>query len=103
MSCEKLNLIFYLSLFHLKEYVVLHEMHHAMGGLHEQQRNRRKYFVKINWENIDSNNNDQYALNAHTKNNEVYDYASILQYHLTVDHFSLTVDAHKSKLHGLFR
>lgn len=77
-------------------------MHHAMGGLHEQQRNRRKYFVKINWENIDSNNNDQYALNAHTKNNEVYDYASILQYHLTVDHFSLTVDAHKSNLHGRF-
>nr|XP_034318626.1 uncharacterized protein LOC105337955 isoform X1 [Crassostrea gigas] len=67
----------------LDEYVVLHEMHHAMGGLHEQQRNRRKYFVKINWENIVSNYNDQYALNIHTKNNEVYDYASILQYHLT--------------------
>lgn len=67
----------------LDEYLVLHEMHHAMGGLHEQQRNRRKYFVKINWENIQSNYTDQYALNAHTKNNEVYDYASILQYHLT--------------------
>ncbi|XP_052694545.1 uncharacterized protein LOC128172873 isoform X5 [Crassostrea angulata] len=67
----------------LDEYVVLHEMHHAMGGLHEQQRNRRKYFVKITWENIVSNYNDQYALNMHTKNNEVYDYASILQYHLT--------------------
>ncbi|XP_065925089.1 neurogenic locus notch homolog protein 1 isoform X2 [Magallana gigas] len=67
----------------LDEYVVLHELHHAMGGLHEQQRNRRKYFVKINWENIQSAYNDQYALSAQTKNNEVYDYASILQYHLT--------------------
>uniref|UniRef100_K1QU98 Metalloendopeptidase n=1 Tax=Magallana gigas TaxID=29159 RepID=K1QU98_MAGGI len=67
----------------LNEYIVLHELHHAIGGLHEQQRNRRKYFVKINWENIRSNYNDQYALSAQTKNNEVYDYASILQYHLT--------------------
>ena len=68
----------------LQEYIVLHELHHAMGGLHEQQRNRRKYFVKINWENIQSSYNDQYALSQNTKNNEVYDYASILQYHLTV-------------------
>nr|XP_022306904.1 fibropellin-1-like [Crassostrea virginica] len=67
----------------LSEYIVLHELHHAMGGLHEQQRNRRKYFVKINWENIQSSYNDQYALSQNTKNNEVYDYASILQYHLT--------------------
>ncbi|XP_061190054.1 fibropellin-1-like [Saccostrea echinata] len=58
-------------------------MHHAMGGLHEQQRNRRKYFVKINWENIESNYNDQYALSQNTRNSEVYDYQSILQYHLT--------------------
>ncbi|XP_062616357.1 fibropellin-1-like [Saccostrea cucullata] len=58
-------------------------MHHAMGGLHEQQRNRRKYFVKINWENIESNYNDQYALSQHTGNREIYDYQSILQYHLT--------------------
>ena len=68
----------------LKLYVVLHEFHHAMGGLHEQQRDKRKYFVKINWENIDRANNDQFTLNAHTRNNQVYDYASILQYHLTV-------------------
>ncbi|XP_078335133.1 uncharacterized protein LOC111132277 isoform X2 [Crassostrea virginica] len=64
-------------------YIVLHEFHHAMGGLHEQQRSKRKYFVKINWENIDRANNDQFTLNAHTRNSQVYDYASILQYHLT--------------------
>ena len=55
-----------------------------MGGLHEQQRDKRKYFVKVNWENVETQYNDQYALSQHTKNNEIYDYASILQYHLTV-------------------
>lgn len=44
--------------------------------------------MKINWENIQSAYNDQYALSAQTKNNEVYDYASILQYHLTVKKLS---------------
>nr|XP_022306908.1 neurogenic locus notch homolog protein 1-like isoform X2 [Crassostrea virginica] len=67
----------------LDEYIVLHEMHHAMGGLHEQQRDKRKYFVKVNWGNVKTQYNDQYALSQHTKNNEIYDYASILQYHLT--------------------
>lgn len=56
-----------------------------MGGYHEQNRNKRKHFVKINWNNIYKNNNDQYALRRHTKNNDVYDYASILQYHLSVN------------------
>lgn len=68
----------------MKGYVVLHEMHHAMGGIHEQQRKRRKMFVKINWENIDKNKNEQYALRRHTENIDVYDYASILQYHFSV-------------------
>lgn len=67
----------------LDGYVVLHEMHHAMGGIHEQQRKRRKMFVKINWENIDKNKNEQYALRRHTENIDVYDYASILQYHFS--------------------
>ncbi|XP_061165725.1 neurogenic locus notch homolog protein 1-like [Saccostrea echinata] len=58
-------------------------MHHAMGGLHEQQRNKRRDFLKINWENIEPENNDQFSLDQHTKNREVYDYMSILQYHLT--------------------
>lgn len=77
-------------IFLLKGYIVLHEMHHAMGGIHEQQRNRRKMFVKINWENIDKNNNEQYARRRHTENIDVYDYASILQYHLSVKYFSLS-------------
>ncbi|XP_048750866.2 fibropellin-1-like [Ostrea edulis] len=67
----------------LSGYIILHEMQHAMGGIHEQQRDRRKYFVKINWENIRPDYNNQYALSQHTINNEPYDYRSILQYHLT--------------------
>lgn len=55
-----------------------------MGGIHEQQRKRRKMFVKINWENIDKNKNEQYALRRHTEKMDVYDYASILQYHFSV-------------------
>ncbi|XP_061190052.1 zinc metalloproteinase dpy-31-like [Saccostrea echinata] len=66
----------------LDAYVILHEMHHAMGGIHEQQRDRRKNFVKINWENIETQFTDQFVLNLHTKNREIYDYRSILQYHL---------------------
>lgn len=59
-----------------------------MGGKHEQQRNGRKYWVKINWENIRSDFTDQYALSSQTKNSEIYDYASIRQYHLTVNNQS---------------
>ncbi|XP_061190086.1 uncharacterized protein LOC133197926 [Saccostrea echinata] len=66
----------------LDEYTVLHEMYHALGGIHEQQRDRRKYFVKINWENIYTPYTDQFALFLHTNNTESYDYRSILQYHL---------------------
>ncbi|XP_062582879.1 uncharacterized protein LOC134244636 [Saccostrea cucullata] len=66
----------------LDEHTVLHEMHHAMGGLHEQQRNGRRTFVKINWENIETENTDQFGIDQHTKNREVYDYKSILQYQL---------------------
>jgi hypothetical protein len=59
-------------------------MQHAMGGLHEQQRDRRKHFIKINWANIEASDTDQFALNQHTINNEPYDYKSVLQYHLQV-------------------
>lgn len=57
-----------------------------MGGIHEQQRKRRKMFVKINWENIDKNKNEQYALRRHTENIDVYDYA-----------FQLTISISKLK------
>ncbi|XP_062610840.1 zinc metalloproteinase nas-26-like, partial [Saccostrea cucullata] len=66
----------------LDEYTVLHEMHHAMGGVHEQQRNGRQTFVKISWENIETKYTNAFTINQHTKNREIYDYKSILQYHL---------------------
>jgi hypothetical protein len=68
-------------------------MHHAMGGVHEQQRDRRKYSVKINWENVQAEYNNQYALSQHTVNNEPYDYRSILQYHLSVSHVTVNIES----------
>lgn len=60
---------------------VVHEIGHTVGLFHEQSREDRDKFVKINWENImtgKENNFDQH--NEIADDYGPYDYNSIMQY-----------------------
>jgi len=63
---------------------VTHEIGHAMGLFHEQQRNDRDSFIKINLEELED---EKYAGNftkiEEYKPNAPYDYDSIMHYHST--------------------
>ncbi|XP_050072039.1 zinc metalloproteinase nas-4 [Anopheles maculipalpis] len=62
---------------------VMHEMMHAVGFLHEQNREDRDSWVKINYQNIKpgTNNNFEKAKTGSTNSFGVaYDYGSIMHY-----------------------
>jgi len=59
----------------------VHEFGHALGLWHEQSREDRNSFVRINWDNIAVN--EQYNFNQHITDGDdisTYDYASIMHY-----------------------
>ncbi|ANZ21638.1 Astacin (Peptidase family M12A) [Streptomyces noursei ATCC 11455] len=63
----------------------IHEIGHAAGLLHEQQRPDRDEYIKIEWENVD----DEYKSQFEIENNDMgtfgtpYDFGSIMQYPLS--------------------
>jgi len=61
--------------------VIVHELMHALGYNHEQNRNDRDQYVTINLANVDSDktNNFQKQTNGDYQNTP-YDYASIMHY-----------------------
>jgi hypothetical protein len=66
---------------------IQHELMHIMGFFHEQNRPDRDNYVKINLENVESNNVynfDKYTWSSGTLNqNTFYDYSSIMHYKTT--------------------
>jgi len=60
--------------------VVLHEMMHALGFLHEQSRPDRDNFVSVNESNIISGKEDQFKIQNFETFEKPYDYTSIMQY-----------------------
>lgn len=60
--------------------IIQHEINHALGIQHEQNRSDRDYYVRINWDNIDP----QKAYNFHKQDtnnlNTPYDYSSVMHY-----------------------
>ncbi|XP_066929153.1 zinc metalloproteinase nas-13-like [Clytia hemisphaerica] len=68
------------------KHIVLHEMMHAMGFYHEQNRFDRDQFIKINWNNIQDGMASQFdkASNNNIFQTSVpYDYMSVMQYSLS--------------------
>ncbi|RZF45131.1 hypothetical protein LSTR_LSTR000541 [Laodelphax striatellus] len=66
-----------------KKGTVMHEMMHAIGFLHEQNRWERDQHVSINWQNIESGreNNFEKAKKQQTDAQGVgYDYRSVMHY-----------------------
>ncbi|TMS37156.1 hypothetical protein L596_004148 [Steinernema carpocapsae] len=63
--------------------VAIHETLHALGLNHEQLRGDRDNFIKINWENINPQNYDFFAIvdsKQFTSYGVPYDYGSIMHY-----------------------
>jgi astacin len=63
--------------------VAIHETLHALGLNHEQLRGDRDQFIKINWENVNPQNYDFFAIadaKQFTSYGVKYDYGSIMHY-----------------------
>ena len=61
----------------------LHEIMHALGMAHEQQRSDRDLFIKLLPENIDLDNMHNFDKES-TDDEQPYDVESVLQYTLEV-------------------
>lgn len=60
---------------------MMHEIGHALGLEHEHTRPDRDQFISINWENIDADKVDNFAISdSGRRNYGSYDYASIMHY-----------------------
>ncbi len=60
---------------------MMHEIGHALGLEHEHTRPDRDQHIAINWENIDSDKVDNFAISDHSRRTYgPYDYGSIMHY-----------------------
>jgi len=65
------------------EYIVIHELMHAVGFFHEQSRYDRDNYVTINWDNIccGARGNFEAETSSNTQlHNQPYDYNSLMHY-----------------------
>jgi hypothetical protein len=61
--------------------IVAHELMHAMGSWHEQSRPDRDGYIHVNWENIQPDQQSQYAIHSQDGRSLYwYDYCSVMHY-----------------------
>ena len=60
--------------------IVLHELMHAAGFLHEQSRSDRDQYVRINYDNVQSGRENNFRRENTNNLNAAYDYCSIMHY-----------------------
>ena len=63
---------------------VVHELMHAIGQMHEQQRSDRNNYIDVIYSNIQSNQQHNFDNNSPTHDRTPYDVESLMQYPLTV-------------------
>jgi len=64
--------------------VIIHELYHALGFHHEQNRLDRDQFIRVNLANVDPNFHSAFTIQQATQTFGLpYDYDSVMQYHRT--------------------
>jgi hypothetical protein len=65
----------------MRESCARHEIGHALGLAHEQNRNGRDAFVTVNWNNIETKHCHQFDESIDvSRNSAAYDFSSIMHY-----------------------
>ena len=62
------------------EFIICHELGHALGMIHEQQRSDRDSFVTIHPENVDPAQVYNFNIAPDSLNHGLYDYDSVMHY-----------------------
>lgn len=62
------------------EFTACHELAHALGVMHEQNRSDRDTYVTIDFSNIIADKQDQYAIVSDSNNLGTYDFDSVMHY-----------------------
>ena len=65
------------------EFLITHEIGHALGLIHEQSRSDRDQYVTINSQNLQAGTADNFAVVPGSLNQGVYDFDSDMHYFLT--------------------
>ena len=61
-------------------FIIVHELLHALGDWHEQQRPDRDAYVQINWQNIQDGTSGNFSIRSNATAIGPYDFDSVMHY-----------------------